>query len=154
MSVRRVKGSYRSSLRRFGSGDPSKAVRNSAWVYRNNEWRLIFGKCAYPAYLVVLVGFLAHGQVARRMFSKVKLAGNASTTSLPIDKALSSSLYRRRARNFCIRVAAAAPCCPLIHPATAPDARRRAPRTALIGCRGAGRRACRAPGSARHISFE
>lgn len=42
MSVRRVKGSYRNSLRRFGSGDPNKAVRNSAWIFRNGEWRLIF----------------------------------------------------------------------------------------------------------------
>lgn len=47
MSVRRVKGSYRNSLRRFGSGDPNKAVRNSAWIFRNGEWRLIFGKFSF-----------------------------------------------------------------------------------------------------------
>lgn len=61
MSVRRVKGSYRNSLRRFGSGDPNKAVRNSAWIFRNNEWRLIFGKSSIflrlpsPFYIIPFV---------------------------------------------------------------------------------------------------
>lgn len=50
MSVRRVKGSYRNSLRRFGSGDPNKAVRNSAWIFRNGEWRLIFGKFPFVSF--------------------------------------------------------------------------------------------------------
>lgn len=51
MSVRRVKGSYRNSLRRFGSGDPNKAVRNSAWIFRNGEWRLIFGKLSFFSFI-------------------------------------------------------------------------------------------------------
>lgn len=45
MSVRRVRGSFRGSLRRYGSAESSrKPVRHHNWVYRNGEWRIAFGK--------------------------------------------------------------------------------------------------------------
>jgi hypothetical protein len=66
MSVRHVKGSYRSSMRRFGSGAETchntkrATAPNSAWIFRNNEWRLTFGDCFifYDRYLFGLLGIL------------------------------------------------------------------------------------------------
>ncbi|XP_054162013.1 solute carrier family 4 member 11-like isoform X2 [Oppia nitens] len=44
MSVRRgVRGSFRGSLRRYGSAESSrKVVRHHNWIYRNGEWRIAF----------------------------------------------------------------------------------------------------------------
>lgn len=47
MSVRRgVRGSFRGSLRRYGSAEYSRRpYRHHNWVFRNGEWRIAFGKC-------------------------------------------------------------------------------------------------------------
>ena len=46
MSVRRVRGSFRGSLRRYGSAESSRKsqFRHHNWIYRNGEWRIAFGK--------------------------------------------------------------------------------------------------------------
>ncbi len=52
MSVRRVRGSFRGSLRRYGSAESSrKTVRHHNWIYRNGEWRIAFGKESILLYL-------------------------------------------------------------------------------------------------------
>ena len=53
MSVRRgVRGSFRGSLRRYGSAESSrKPVRHHNWIYRNGEWRIAFGKLTTYCYL-------------------------------------------------------------------------------------------------------
>lgn len=44
MSVRRVRGSFRGSLRRYGSAESSrKPIRHHTWIYRNGEWRIAYG---------------------------------------------------------------------------------------------------------------
>ncbi|KAI2809352.1 hypothetical protein BLOT_000500 [Blomia tropicalis] len=46
MSVRRgVRGSFRGSLRRYGSAEYSRRpYRHHNWVFRNGEWRIAFGQ--------------------------------------------------------------------------------------------------------------
>lgn len=47
MSVRRVRGSFRGSLRRYGSVESAKKpVRHFQWIYRKGEWRIAYGECA------------------------------------------------------------------------------------------------------------
>lgn len=45
MSIRRVRGSFRSSQRRYGSTEGAKKMRSSSWIFKNDEWRLVYGKC-------------------------------------------------------------------------------------------------------------
>ncbi|XP_074593858.1 solute carrier family 4 member 11-like isoform X2 [Brevipalpus obovatus] len=44
MSVRRVRGSFRGSLRRYGSAESSgrRPIRHHSWIYSNNEWRIAY----------------------------------------------------------------------------------------------------------------
>lgn len=42
MSIRRVRGSFRSSQRRYGSTEGNKKSRCFSWVFKNDEWRLIY----------------------------------------------------------------------------------------------------------------
>ncbi|XP_025016177.1 sodium bicarbonate transporter-like protein 11 isoform X2 [Tetranychus urticae] len=43
MSVRRVRGSFRGSLRRYGSAESSrKPIRHHSWMYRDGEWRIAY----------------------------------------------------------------------------------------------------------------
>lgn len=44
MSVRRVRGSFRGSLRQYVSGETAKRnpVRHFQWVYQNDEWRIAY----------------------------------------------------------------------------------------------------------------
>lgn len=45
MSVRRVRGSFRGSLRRYGSVESAKkTVRHFQWIYRKGEWRIAYGE--------------------------------------------------------------------------------------------------------------
>lgn len=45
VSRRGVRGSFRGSLRRYGSAEYSRRpYRHHNWVYRNGEWRIAFGK--------------------------------------------------------------------------------------------------------------
>ncbi|KAK4289601.1 hypothetical protein Pmani_037434 [Petrolisthes manimaculis] len=44
MSIRRVRGSFRSSQRRYGSQEGNRKQRSSSWVYHNDEWKLIYDK--------------------------------------------------------------------------------------------------------------
>lgn len=42
MSIRRVRGSFRSSQRRYGSTEGAKKMRSSSWIFKNDEWRLVY----------------------------------------------------------------------------------------------------------------
>ncbi|KAH6940738.1 hypothetical protein HPB50_005779 [Hyalomma asiaticum] len=44
MSVRRVRGSFRGSLRQYVSGETAKRnpVRHFQWVYQNDEWHIAY----------------------------------------------------------------------------------------------------------------
>ncbi|KAG8199903.1 hypothetical protein JTE90_015890 [Oedothorax gibbosus] len=49
MSVRRVRGSFRGSLRRYGSVESAKKpVRHFQWIYRKGEWRIAYGDICWP----------------------------------------------------------------------------------------------------------
>lgn len=47
MSIRRVRGSFRGSLRRYGSVEAGKKIgRNSNWIYKKGEWKIAYGNYA------------------------------------------------------------------------------------------------------------
>lgn len=51
MSVRRMRGSFRGSLRRFGSAESrgGKVVRHHTWIYKHGEWRIAYGMYSFFA---------------------------------------------------------------------------------------------------------
>jgi hypothetical protein len=54
MSIRRVRGSFRDpgTGRRFGNVDPgSYCNRHSTWIYRDEEWRLLYGSYTTSPFL-------------------------------------------------------------------------------------------------------
>ena len=54
MSVRRVRGSFRGSLKRFGSAESSrKPVRHHTWIYKNGEWRIAYGQSSFPCHFLL-----------------------------------------------------------------------------------------------------
>ncbi|KFM73179.1 hypothetical protein X975_08958, partial [Stegodyphus mimosarum] len=63
MSVRRVRGSFRGSLRRYGSVESAKKpVRHFQWIYRKGEWRIAYGECL----LLVPLAFQSIPQLAQK----------------------------------------------------------------------------------------
>jgi len=48
MSLRRVRGSFRGSLRRYGSAESSRRpIRHHTWIYRDGQWKIAYGKLLF-----------------------------------------------------------------------------------------------------------